>query len=56
MKILHIAECAGGVERYLQMLLPRLEARGMTQFFICSRNYDECIYLMYSSICNLLME
>lgn len=44
MKILHIAECAGGVERYLQMLLPRLEARGMTQFFICSRNYDECIY------------
>lgn len=26
------------------MLLPRLEAIGMTQFFICSRNYDECIY------------
>lgn len=44
MKILHIAEFAGGVVRYLQMLLPRLEARGMTQFFICSRNYDECIY------------
>ena len=44
MKILHIAECAGGVERYLQMLLPRLEARGMEQFFICSRNYDECRY------------
>lgn len=44
MKILHIAEFAGGVVRYLQMLLPRLEARGMTQFFICSRNYDECIF------------
>ena len=28
MKILHIAECAGGVERYLQMLLPRLEKKG----------------------------
>ncbi len=43
-RVLHIAECAGGVERYLQMLLPRLEKRGLKQFFICSRNYDECIY------------
>lgn len=24
-KLLHIAECAGGVDRYLEMLLPRLE-------------------------------
>lgn len=39
--ILHIAECAGGVGRYLQMLLPRLEAQGVSQYFICSRNYDE---------------
>lgn len=39
-KILHIAECAGGVERYLQMLLPRLEKRGLWQFFICSKNYN----------------
>ena len=44
MKILHLAECAGGVERYLQMLLPRLEARGMKQYFICSRNYDMSLY------------
>ena len=44
MKILHIAECAGGVERYLQMLLPRLEKKGMKQYFICSRNYDESLY------------
>ena len=29
MKILHLAECAGGVERYLQMLLPRLEKKGL---------------------------
>ena len=36
--VLHIAECAGGVERYLQMLLPRLEAKGFCQFFICSCN------------------
>ena len=44
MKILHLAECAGGVERYLQMLLPRLEARGIKQYFICSRSYDTSIY------------
>lgn len=39
--ILHIAECAGGVERYLQMLLPRLELRNFKQFFLCSHNYDK---------------
>lgn len=44
MKILHIAECAGGVERYLQMLLPRLEERGLWQFFICSKNYNKQSY------------
>ena len=44
MKILHIAECAGGVGRYLQMLLPRLEAQGVSQYFICSQNYDESAY------------
>lgn len=44
MKVLHIAECAGGVERYLQMLLPRLEAKGIKQFLICSRSYDVSIY------------
>lgn len=38
--ILHIAECAGGVERYLQMLMPRLKAKGLRQYFICSKNYD----------------
>lgn len=39
--ILHIAECAGGVERYLQMLLPRLERKNFCQHFICSFNYDK---------------
>ncbi len=42
--ILHIAECAGGVERYLQMLMPRLEKRNFRQYFICSRNYDKRKY------------
>lgn len=44
MRILHIAECAGGVERYLQMLLPRLEKMGIKQYFICSLNYDKSTY------------
>lgn len=44
MIVLHIAECAGGVERYLQMLLPRLEEKGMCQYFICSLNYDKSRY------------
>ena len=42
--ILHIAECAGGVERYLQILLPRLEKRGLKQYFICSFNYEKQKY------------
>lgn len=41
MKVLHIAECAGGVERYLAMLLPLLEKRNITQYFLCSQDYDK---------------
>ena len=44
LSILHIAECAGGVERYLQMLLPRLEIRDFRQYLICSQNYDRRKY------------
>ena len=43
MKILHIAECAGGVDRYLEMLLPRL-ADQYEQIFICSQNFDIAKY------------
>lgn len=39
MKIIHIAECAGGVERYLQMLMPLLKEKGVEQVLICSQNY-----------------
>lgn len=38
-RILHIAECAGGVERYLAMLLPLLE-KDFHQTLLCSNNYD----------------
>lgn len=40
MKILHIAECAGGVERYLQMLIPLLgEKPNVDQILVCSNNF-----------------
>lgn len=43
MKILHIAECAGGVDRYLEMLLPRLE-EDYEQVFVCSQHFDVAKY------------
>lgn len=43
-KVLHIVECAGGVERYLEMLLPRLKEKGITQYLICSFQYDKNKY------------
>lgn len=42
--VLHIAECAGGVERYLRMLMPRLERKNFCQYFICSFNYGKADY------------
>ena len=39
MKLLHVAECAGGVDRYLEMLLPLLQDR-FEQVFVCSQNFD----------------
>ena len=41
MKILHIAQCAGGVDRYLSMLLPLLEKTGLQQILICSFDYNK---------------
>lgn len=43
MKILHIAECAGGVDRYLEMLLPRLEGE-YKQIFVCSHHFEASKY------------
>ena len=43
MKILHIAECAGGVDRYLEMLLPRLRD-DYEQVFVCSHHFDAAKY------------
>lgn len=43
MKILHIAECAGGVDRYLSMLLPLLN-NIHEQVFFCSQHFDVTKY------------
>ena len=42
-KIMHIAECAGGVDRYLEMLLPGLND-DFTQIFVCSYNFEASKY------------
>ncbi|MFV0586043.1 glycosyltransferase [Bacteroides reticulotermitis] len=48
MRVLHIAECAGGVERYLLMLLPLLKKAGVEQVLVCSENYDEKTFKLLS--------
>lgn len=40
MKITHIVECAGGVERYLEMLVPRLADNGIRQALVCSHSVN----------------
>ena len=52
MRILHILECAGGVERYLEMLAPRLKKEGIEQSIVCSHyvNLDklkDCVDACY---------
>ena len=39
MNIMHIAQCAGGVDRYLSMLLPLLRQQNLTQILVCSQDY-----------------
>ena len=40
MKITHIVECAGGVERYLEMIAPRLKKEGIEQSIVCSHSFN----------------
>ena len=40
MKIVHILECAGGVERYLEMLASRLKKEGIEQSIVCSHSVN----------------
>lgn len=40
MRITHILECAGGVEKYLEMLAPRLQKENFEQTIICSHSVN----------------
>lgn len=40
MRITHILECAGGVEKYLEMLAPRLQKENFEQTVICSHSVN----------------
>lgn len=44
MKITHIVECAGGVERYLEMLVPRLAKSGIKQTIVCSHSVNADVF------------
>lgn len=39
-KVLHVAEAAGGVDRYLKTLFKYLDRKNIETFFICSQNYN----------------
>lgn len=63
MKVVHIVECAGGVERYLEMLVPRLKIKGIKQSLVCSRlvntsklsnSLDDCVVTDMSRTLNPL--
>lgn len=45
MNIIHIAQCAGGVERYLSMLFPLLHQEHIHQTFVCSQDYNTEEYI-----------
>lgn len=45
MNIMHIAQCAGGVDRYLSMLLPLLRQQNLRQTFVCSQDYKSEEYV-----------
>ncbi|WP_295940072.1 glycosyltransferase [uncultured Alistipes sp.] len=46
-KLMHIVECAGGVDVYLKMLLPRMDRDRYTQILVCSQNYNKENYLPF---------
>lgn len=51
--VLHISECVGGgVERYVEMLLPRLKSAGVRQCLLCSK---ECNIRNYTDL-DILVE
>lgn len=46
--IMHIAECGGGVDVYLSMLMPLLKKNNIYQYFICSKQFDKQKYCQFN--------
>lgn len=59
-RLLHIAQCAGGVDCYLRMLLAHMDKNHFTQILICSPDYSEDKYqglvdeFVQMEMCNFL--
>lgn len=45
MKILHVVQCAGGVDRYLRMLLSNMDRERFRHILVCSSDYSPDDYL-----------
>ena len=45
--ILHVVECAGGVDRYLRMLLTYMDRSRFDQTLVCSRDFNRDAYLPF---------
>lgn len=43
--VIHIAQCAGGVDRYLKMLLRHMDRTAFRQILICSYDFQEKEYM-----------
>ncbi len=39
-KILHIAQCAGGVDCYLRMLFSNMDGESFANVLVCSQDYN----------------
>lgn len=46
-RILHIVECAGGVDRYLRMLLTQMDKNSFEQILVCSHNFNREVYFPF---------
>ncbi len=48
-RILHVAQAAGGVDRYIRMLLKYLDKEKFDNFLVCSQDYQENDYVGFVS-------
>ena len=52
-KVMHIVECAGGVDRYIYMLLKNMNQDKFEHILVCSKNYSAD---NYSTITNNVIQ